>query len=70
MPMFRMAVKADGTVKPCCTSYGDDIIIGNIYKNTLNEIWNSKFMKKFQKMHINGKADTNKSCLECINKTF
>ena len=38
MPMFRMAVKADGTVKPCCTSYGDDIIIGNIYKNTLNEI--------------------------------
>ena len=70
MPMFRMSIKANGNVKPCCATYGENINIGNVYKNTLSEIWHSNLMKDFQKMHMDSNADKNKSCLECINNTF
>ena len=70
MPMFRMSVKANGDVKPCCTTYGEDINLGNIYSDSLSEIWNSDFMKNFQQLHIKGTANKNKACLECLNNTL
>lgn len=42
-----ISLKPDGSVTPC--SYIDDIICGNVTKQTIEEIWNSKSMLDFSK---------------------
>ena len=69
MPMFRLAIKSDGNVKPCCVGFGEKINLGNIYESTLSDIWNSKFMRDLQKIHIEKKAYKNKICEECLKNT-
>ena len=49
MPMFRLSIKSDGNVKPCCVGYGEYINIGNAYKDSLYNILNSNFRKIFKK---------------------
>tara|TARA_B100000795_G_scaffold171879_1_gene129605 strand:+ start:3581 stop:4579 length:999 start_codon:yes stop_codon:yes gene_type:complete len=69
MPMFRMSIKSDGNVKPCCVGYGENINLGNIYKEKLSDIWNSKFMKNFQEMHLNQRASENVHCKKCLKNS-
>ena len=69
MPMFRLSIKSDGNVRPCCLGYGENISLGNIYKETLLNIWNSKFMKNFQQMHLQNRAYENKFCTKCLKNT-
>lgn len=69
MPMFRLAIKSDGSVKPCCVGFGEKINLGNVHNTSLYEIWNSKFMKNLQKIHIEKKAYKNKICDTCLKNT-
>jgi radical SAM protein with 4Fe4S-binding SPASM domain len=69
MPMFRLSIKSDGNVKPCCVGYGENINLGNIYNETLYSIWNSKFMKDFQKIHLEKKAYKNEVCKKCLKNS-
>ncbi len=69
MPMFRLAIKSDGNVKPCCVGFGEKIHLGNVYNQTLSEIWNSNFMKNFQKMHLEKRANENEVCKNCLKYT-
>lgn len=69
MPMFRLSIKSDGNVKPCCIGYGEYINIGNVYQESLLNIWNSKKMKDFQKMHIDKKAEKNEHCKKCLKNS-
>lgn len=43
----QLAILVDGTVVPCCLDSNGVIVLGNIYKNSLEEIINSP---RFQKM--------------------
>ncbi len=69
MPLFRLSIKSDGNVKPCCVGFGENINLGNIYKDKLSEIWNSQFMKDFQKMHIEKRAYENDTCKKCLKNS-
>ena len=66
MPYFRLSIKADGNVRPCCVGYGEKILVGNIYKQTISDIWNSKLFKDFQSMHKNYESSKNPACKECL----
>ena len=69
MPMFRLSIKADGNVKPCCIGYGEYINMGNIYKESLSSIWNSTLMKDFQEMHMKKEASKNEHCTKCLKNS-
>lgn len=47
-PFFYIEIFADGEVHNCCPSY-IKYSIGNIYKNSIEEIWNSKRAKTIRK---------------------
>ena len=47
-PYQRLTVTCDGNVLPCCSNYGLELIVGNIYQNSIYEIWNSEKMKKIR----------------------
>ena len=69
-PGFRVMIKADGSVKPCCTSYGDQLdAFGNIHNEDIQEIWNSDKFKNFQSLHKDYRWQENDVCRKCINST-
>ena len=49
MPMFRLAIKSDANVKPCCVGFGEKINLCNIYESRLSDIWISKLMRVCKK---------------------
>ena len=59
-----MYIHYDGTVFPCCYIYPDEPI-GNIKRNTLQEIWNSDRMVRLREAHIRGDLSDYKACQNC-----
>ena len=59
-----MYVHYDGTVFPCCYIYPEEPI-GNIKRNTLQEIWNSDRMVRLREAHIRGDLSDYKACQNC-----
>jgi radical SAM protein with 4Fe4S-binding SPASM domain len=61
-PWTSLTVMADGNVVPCTQISNNEIILGNIKNNTLEEIWNGDNYKKFRQMHINGNFPKDHKC--------
>jgi radical SAM protein with 4Fe4S-binding SPASM domain len=66
MPYIRLTVKANGDVLPCCIYYGEDLPFGNVYRNTIAEVWNSSEFNEFQKMHKDYRWHDNLVCRKCV----
>jgi len=63
----QIAILADGTVVPCCLDAEGVIDLGNIFKNTIKEILNSKRVQEI----INGfkeKKAVEELCQKCSYK--
>jgi radical SAM protein with 4Fe4S-binding SPASM domain len=65
----RMLVLADGDVLPCCraTRGGNEKleIIGNIYQNTIEEIWSNSQMTQLRELHKSGESHKIRMCRLC-----
>jgi len=62
-------IMADGNVMPCCSLLvTEENSMGNINKNPLKEIWDSKRFKTFRQNMKNGiYTDTCKLCYDSID---
>ena len=47
-PFQRLLIQNNGNVVPCCSFFGGELVVGNIYKNSIYEIWNNEKMKKLR----------------------
>ncbi len=66
-PWGQMTIWSDGTVSPCCATFGRNIPIGNVTNQTISELWRSKNMQSIRESF---KENTPKSvCKTCINNT-
>ena len=66
-PWGQMTIYSDGTVSPCCATFGRNIPVGNIAQNSIQEIWNSK---KINSIRDSFKTNNpNNVCKTCINNT-
>lgn len=66
-PWGQMTIWSDGTVSPCCATFGRNIPIGNIEKNSIRELWSSKnigFIRDSFKEN-----SPNNVCKTCIDNT-
>lgn len=59
-----MYIHYDGTVFPCCYIYPDEPI-GNVKRNSLEEIWNSNNMIRLREAHIKGDLREYRACQNC-----
>jgi radical SAM protein with 4Fe4S-binding SPASM domain len=50
-PWMSASICANGNVTACCISQGDDIILGNVKDQTLEEIWAGDEIKKLREEH-------------------
>lgn len=65
LPWIHQYVGPPGDVKPCCV-YEHGAEIGNLKKNTLQEIWNNDATKAMRLKFLNGEEDPN--CGRCNNR--
>lgn len=66
-PYKQLVITAEGNVLPCCTFYGEEMPLGNIFKNNdLLSFWNSDQMKSLRELHKNHNYRSNPICKKCI----
>jgi radical SAM protein with 4Fe4S-binding SPASM domain len=63
----QLAILVDGTVVPCCLDSGGIVSLGNIYKQSLEEIINSKHYQEMKQGFCNRKV-TEELCKHCSFK--
>ena len=61
-----MYVKHNGDVYPCCQSYMlDGAPVGQIGRESLNDIFNGEAMQRLRKLHVEGRAGEVDMCARC-----
>jgi radical SAM protein with 4Fe4S-binding SPASM domain len=65
-PNKRLLVRHNGDVLPCCDASATPLVIGNIYKNDLAEIWAGKQIAEVRERLENG--DLPPACAACQKK--
>jgi radical SAM protein with 4Fe4S-binding SPASM domain len=53
-PYQRLFIRNDGKVHSCCSFFGGEYVVGDIYKKTIQEIWNDNRIKKIR-LEVNSK---------------
>lgn len=60
-----LMVLSSGDVVPCCIDYDGSIILGNLNKQSIEEIWNSEEFKNMRALHLNRRGEMIKLCQDC-----
>ena len=68
-PFLSVSVQSNGNVVPCCFEWGDSLILGNLYKNSLQEIWEGKEVKRLREDHQRGYAYLPDLCQHCYMRS-
>lgn len=61
LPWVQIFVQADGEVFPCTDTLGYSL--GNLFEQTLDEVWNGKAMREFRKDFY---SNPTKECKKCV----
>ena len=64
LPFFMLGVFPNGDVEPCDTIY-KPVLLGNVYDNTLLNMWNGKKLREFQILHLKKQRCDNNRCAVC-----
>jgi radical SAM protein with 4Fe4S-binding SPASM domain len=64
-PWRGLVIGWDGTVVPCCNDFDYKCELGDVKKNSLQEIWNSEKMQELRKCQSNGTQKSNELCKGC-----
>ncbi len=64
-PFYRLRVAADGKVTAACCDIPNDFYYGNIYEDSLVNIWNGAKRKELLRMQLEGKRFLHPICKNC-----
>lgn len=63
-PRNSLTIRANGDVMPCCSFWGYYLNMGNVQKNTIQEIWNGTRINAIRKQFQNN--NPNEICRKCL----
>ena len=66
---YAMAVNADGTVSACCPDWDQKLVIGDLRRDGLREIWNSPSLHRLRMQHLDGARRDHPLCKGCEHVT-
>lgn len=64
-----MNIQTNGNID-CCGCKYPPLPIGNIYKNSLSDIWNGKIHRKYMKLHLSKKYQEISCCMNCASMQY
>lgn len=68
-PWRELIVRADGSVLPCCSFYGYEIGVGNVYETSLKEIFQGEFVQKLRQEFKEGEYRLS-ACQTCADSFY
>ncbi len=61
----RLFIHPDGLVTPCCADVYRNLLVGNIFTSSLEEIWLGGALTRLRKLHKEGRAGEIPTCRTC-----
>ncbi len=68
-PWQRLIIRSDGTVLPCTYHEAHSMSLGNIYRDSVYDMWNSAFMNTLRSTHKAGLYRQIETCKACASKS-
>ncbi len=68
-PWQQVVVRANGDVLACCSFYGADIVLGNVGKNSIYELWHGNKIEELRKSLSKGVFE-HPSCKKCAGTFY
>jgi radical SAM protein with 4Fe4S-binding SPASM domain len=62
---YSMSVNSDGTASLCFLDWSRRLVIGDVKKQSMKEIWNGENLLHHQILHLNGNRKSNEQCASC-----
>src|SRR5674476_472403 len=62
---YGYSVNADGLVSSCFLDWGRKLVIGDVRRQSMKEIWNSERMNALRLQHLEGRRRQNGVCGNC-----
>lgn len=62
---YSISVNADGLVSSCFLDWGRKLLVGDVAKQTLKNIWHSPAMNALRRQHLEGRRMENPVCSQC-----
>ncbi len=64
-PWHYLTVLWDGRVVPCCYDYDGKYVVGDLKRESLEDVWNNLNMRTLRHQHITNKFGNNEMCAKC-----
>jgi radical SAM protein with 4Fe4S-binding SPASM domain len=64
-PFSELQILSNGDIIPCCRLREKNVVMGNIFKQSLGEIWNNDLFRYFRKQLV--KQGKRPHCLKCYH---
>jgi len=64
-PFYMFFINSCGGVSPCCDDWQKIALLGDTNRNTLREIWSSRALFNFRKLHLERKRSEIDMCSKC-----
>lgn len=68
LPFFTLTVLWDGRVILCCHDWGPGVVLGDLSKQSLTEVWNGEAMNYHRHLLYSGHSKKSPSCENCSLK--
>lgn len=62
---YSISVNADGLVSSCFLNWGRKLIVGDVRKESLKDIWHSESMNALRRFHLDGRRTESSVCGAC-----
>ena len=70
IPFNRIVIRYNGDVLPCCTFMSTELVLGNVYNNSVEELWQSPLINELRQLHTTKRGWKNNAvCRKCV-KSF
>jgi radical SAM protein with 4Fe4S-binding SPASM domain len=67
---YSFIINPDGEITVCCADWQRKLVVGDVSKMPLIEIWNGEKLKKFWHDMLNKNKDKYEMCRKCVLPTF
>lgn len=64
-PFYTLVVHSSGDVSVCCVDWERKTVCGNVFNESLKDIWHGDRLREFQRMHIERRRHENSACKNC-----
>lgn len=65
-PFYSLIINSDGEVTVCCADWKRKLVVGDLKKETLKEIWNGERLRNFWIKMLQGEKNRFEMCKKCL----